>query len=137
MIRAFQSLLWGSALLALTTAAAVAVPIITATKDDNLARGLRKLPGNTITYTITIGNSGDATATSVLFTDPDPANATFVSVNSSPSRATILSARSGMQKSAPTLHQRVPGTSAPRLDSVLRQNFKSPACNVSHHGKIA
>ena len=63
---------------------ALAAPIITANKDDNLAAGLRKLPGNTITYTITIANTGDATATAVQFTDPDPANTTFVSVNSTP-----------------------------------------------------
>nr|HVY69154.1 Ig-like domain-containing protein [Verrucomicrobiae bacterium] len=58
-------------------------PVVTATKDDNLAAGLRKVVGDKITYTITVGNSG-ATATSVLLTDPDPANTTFFSVNSTP-----------------------------------------------------
>ena len=68
----------------LLTAAGIAAPIVTATKDDNTAPGVRKLVGNNITYTITIGNTGDAAATSMLFTDADPANTTFVSVNSTP-----------------------------------------------------
>ncbi len=84
MNRALQSILRGAVLLVLVTVTATAAPIITATKDDNLAAGLRKLPGNTITYTITIGNTGDATATAVQFTDPDPANTSFVSVGTTP-----------------------------------------------------
>ena len=67
----------------LLTATAAVGPVITATKDDNLGPGLRKQVGDQITYTVTIGNTG-STATSVLFTDPDPANTTFVSVNSTP-----------------------------------------------------
>ncbi len=75
-----------------------AAPIITANKDDNLAAGLRKLPGNTITYTTTISNTGDATATAVQFSDPDPANTTFVSVNSTPlARADSYSAIGNVQ----------------------------------------
>ncbi len=92
----------GTALLLFVSGVSLAAPIITATKDDNLAAGLRKLPGNTITYTITIGNSGDATATSVQFTDPDPANTTFVSVNSTPlARNDTYSAIGNVQISIP------------------------------------
>ncbi len=102
MIRALQSLFWGGALLAFVEVAASAEPIITATKDDNLAAGLRKLPGNTITYTNTITNTGDATATSVLFTDPDPANTTFVSVQSTViARNDAYSAIGNVQMSIP------------------------------------
>jgi hypothetical protein len=58
---------------------------ITATKDDNLPVGQRKVVGDNITYTITIGNApGAPTATGVQFTDPDPANTTFVSLFTTP-----------------------------------------------------
>ena len=68
----------------LNISAAFAAPVITATKDDNTPAGTRKVVGDQITYTITIQNTGDQTATGVQFTDPDPANTTFVSVNSTP-----------------------------------------------------
>lgn len=84
MIRLLRTSLRAGALLSLLTVGVAAAPIITATKDDNLAAGLRKVVGNTITYTIVSANTGTTDATSVLFTDPDPANTTFVSVNSTP-----------------------------------------------------
>jgi uncharacterized repeat protein (TIGR01451 family) len=72
----------GAVLLALVPTFATAAPIITTTKGDGLAPGLRKNVGDNITSNITVGNSGDAAATGVLFTDPDPANTSFVSVQS-------------------------------------------------------
>ena len=68
-------------------ATGIAAPDVTATKDDNLAEGLRKLVGDTINYTLTIGNGAAATdALSVLLTDPKPTNTTLVadSVHASP-----------------------------------------------------
>jgi uncharacterized repeat protein (TIGR01451 family) len=62
----------------------LAAPNVTASKDDNLAAGLRKLPGNTITYITAITNTGVASAFGVQTSDPDPLNATFVSVFSTP-----------------------------------------------------
>ncbi|BCU78627.1 hypothetical protein llg_33420 [Luteolibacter sp. LG18] len=54
----------------------LAAPAITATKDDGVAAGTRKLPGSTVTYTNTITNtSGTDAATGVTYTDPDDANA--------------------------------------------------------------
>jgi uncharacterized repeat protein (TIGR01451 family) len=62
----------------------MAAPVITAAKDDNTAAGVRKPIGSNITYTIIITNSGPDPATNVVFTDPDPAHTSFVSVNSTP-----------------------------------------------------
>lgn len=68
-------------------AAALAGPstTVTATKDDGVPVGTRKLVGDTINYTITISASG-GTATGVTLTDPTPANTTLVanSVHASP-----------------------------------------------------
>ncbi|HEX8076651.1 MAG TPA: Ig-like domain-containing protein, partial [Chthoniobacterales bacterium] len=58
--------------------------MINATKDDNTAPGVRKQVGNQISYTITISNTGSSTATGVTLTDGDPANTSFVSLNSTP-----------------------------------------------------
>ena len=66
---------------------AQAVPAVTATKDGNLAAGLRKQVGDTIDYTISITNGGAATdALGMVLTDPTPANTTLVagSVQASP-----------------------------------------------------
>ena len=60
----------------------LAAPVITATMDDGVGAGVRKQVGTPLTYSITIGNSGADPATGVLFTDPDPANTTFVSIAS-------------------------------------------------------
>lgn len=53
-------------------------PVITATKDDNTAAGVRKQVGNTITYTINVTNTGDAAANTVQFTDATPTNTSDV-----------------------------------------------------------
>ena len=74
-------------LLAICGAHAGAAPIVNATKDDGVAPGVRKLVGDTISYTIGIANGGAATdATGVVLTDPTPANTTLVagSVHASP-----------------------------------------------------
>ena len=73
-------------IVGLLTATGMAAPNVTATKDDNTAPGVRKNVGNNINYTLTIGNSGDATATGVVLTDPTPANTTLVagSLNATP-----------------------------------------------------
>lgn len=67
------------------TAKGLAAPSVTATKGDNLAAGPRTNVGNNITYTVTIGSPGAATATGAQFADPDPADTAFVSVNNRPS----------------------------------------------------
>ncbi|MFD0894868.1 DUF11 domain-containing protein [Luteolibacter ambystomatis] len=64
-----------SAIAALTVPGLVgtlhAAPVVSATKDDGVPQTTRKKPGETITYTNTITNSGDATANGVSFSDPD------------------------------------------------------------------
>ncbi|HEX8076971.1 MAG TPA: Ig-like domain-containing protein, partial [Chthoniobacterales bacterium] len=62
---------------------AFAAPVITATKDDGVPAATKKNPGDQITYTIGIGNSG-SDATNVTLTDGTPANTTDVSLAASP-----------------------------------------------------
>jgi uncharacterized repeat protein (TIGR01451 family) len=69
---------------ALNLQPAFAAPVINATKDDNTAAGVRKQVGDKITYTISISNTGDATATGVNLTDATPANTTDFSLFTTP-----------------------------------------------------
>jgi uncharacterized repeat protein (TIGR01451 family) len=55
-----------------------AVPDLTITKDDGLTS---VVPGQTVTYTLTISNVGNKNATGVVATDTLPANTTFVSAS--------------------------------------------------------
>ncbi|MES2709265.1 MAG: cadherin-like domain-containing protein [Verrucomicrobiota bacterium] len=76
-----------SGLLLVTGVELYAVPVITATKDDNIPAATRLVGGNTIDYSITISNApGGTTAAGVTFTDPTPAGTALVagSVNVSP-----------------------------------------------------
>jgi hypothetical protein len=65
-------------------------PVITATKvdswDDSATPDGKAEPGQTVTYTVTITNTGDADATGVTFTDSVDTNTTLVpgSVNTQP-----------------------------------------------------
>jgi hypothetical protein len=56
-------------------------PVITATKDDSFPdpdNDGKALPGDTITYTVTVKNTGDANATGVTFNDSVDTNTTLV-----------------------------------------------------------
>lgn len=60
-----------------TVASATLVVTKTAVVDDGLG-GSYAIPGATVTYTITVANTGGAAATSVAITDAIPANTTYV-----------------------------------------------------------
>jgi len=62
------------ALSAATAPSVLAVPTITVTKDDGVPAATKKNPGDIVTYTNTITNTG-TDATGVQFTDPDVAHA--------------------------------------------------------------
>ncbi|MEO5714168.1 MAG: hypothetical protein ABIT37_11830 [Luteolibacter sp.] len=54
-------------------------PTITATKDDGVISGNKKLAGSTVTYTNTLTNTAGPDATGVQFKDPDITNAAYAS----------------------------------------------------------
>lgn len=53
-------------------------PSIITAKINNPTNGVTLMPGDGVTYTITIQNTGNAPATGVTFTDAIPANTTYV-----------------------------------------------------------
>ncbi|GEP42658.1 hypothetical protein BGE01nite_19490 [Brevifollis gellanilyticus] len=59
------------AALAISGSLSAQAPNITATKSDGTPAATKKNPGDTVTYTNTISNTGTANATGVTFTDPD------------------------------------------------------------------
>lgn len=85
-----KQLLRAGLFIAATAIAAVpmqAVPSVSATLDDGTPAATRKLPGDTIDYTVVINNAaGATTATGVTFTEATPGQTTMVagSVNVSP-----------------------------------------------------
>jgi hypothetical protein len=69
-------------LLLATAGRCAAAPTVTATKDDGVPTGVRKISGSTINYTNQINNTAPLgagnDATGVLFTDPDVPHTTLV-----------------------------------------------------------
>lgn len=59
--------------------ATVEYPVVTATKQQNPASGSPVRPGDSITYTVALTNSGLVDATNLTVTDPVPAGTTFSS----------------------------------------------------------
>ena len=57
----------------------VAYPIVTAVKSADPADGSTVVPGQSVTYTVTLSNGGRADATKVTVTDAVPAGTTFAS----------------------------------------------------------
>lgn len=72
-------------------------PVLTITKSSTNEGGAPLLPGERITYTIIISNSGDLTATNVVISDTIPANTTFI-----PESLELVST-SGITGTPPTL----------------------------------
>jgi len=66
-------------------------PVLTLTKTANPVNGTNVTPGSTISYTILLTNTGDATATNVVLTDTLPASVGFVSIISSTTGAGAIS----------------------------------------------
>jgi uncharacterized repeat protein (TIGR01451 family) len=64
--------------LACTGLPLLAAPDITATKSDGTPAATKKNPGDTVTYTNSISNTGTLPATGVQFADPDVAGASVV-----------------------------------------------------------
>src|SRR5919205_3809091 len=76
----FALLLALTPVLSLGTAsvAAAAGPTITATKSDGVAAGVKKLAGDTVTYSVAVANTGSSDATGVSLNDPLDTNTTYV-----------------------------------------------------------
>ncbi|MFN8485318.1 MAG: hypothetical protein U0768_19950 [Anaerolineae bacterium] len=83
-----------------TVTPVVSAPIINATKRDFLAvdadnNGIPS-PGDTLLYTVTIANTGNAAATAVVFTDTPDANTTLVSGSVQTSQGTVTGGNAGV-----------------------------------------
>jgi uncharacterized repeat protein (TIGR01451 family)/fimbrial isopeptide formation D2 family protein len=61
-----------------TASVTITQPSIITAKINNPANGVTLMPGDAVTYTITIQNAGNSPATGVTFTDAIPANMTYV-----------------------------------------------------------